>query len=218
MTEYDLSTPASFVPLGGGPFAGSNGRDYAPVSLDNNNPLATLTQRVHETDPKVPIPNSQWNFAPCTSAQLTVLPPDPAQVCVNMLNGGTFDTNHIYELTYTAKDPLVQGIGLAAIRDFVSFLRYGGSQATNPLEGAIDHALMHGTSQSGRMARTFLDLGFNEDEQHRKVVDGLNPHIGSVRIEINTRFAQPIRGPGLQHEEKIIDGGCRRAVHLWRQL
>jgi hypothetical protein len=203
VTEYDLSTPASFVPLGGGPFAGSNGRDYAPVSLDNNNPPATLTERVHQTDPKMPIPNSQWNFALCTSAQLAVLPPDPPQYCVNMLNGGMFDTNHIYELTYTAKDPLVQGIGLAAMRDFVSFLRYGSSQVTNPLQGAVKYALMHGTSQSGRMARTFLDLGFNEDEQHRKVVDGLNPHIGSVRIEINTRFAQTIRGPGLQHEEKI---------------
>ena len=180
------------MPLGGGPFAGSNGRGYAPVSLDNNNPPSTLTQRVHQTDPKVPIPNGQWNFAPCTSTQLTVVPPDPAQVCVNMLNGGTFDTNHIYELTYTAQDPLVQGIGLAAIRDFVSFLRYGSSQVTNPLEGAVKYALMHGTSQSGRMARTFLDLGFNEDEQHHNVVDGLNPHIGSVRIEINTRFAQPI--------------------------
>jgi hypothetical protein len=69
VTEYDLSTPASFVPLGGGPFAGSNGREYAPVSLDNKNPATTLTQRVHQTDPKVPIPNNQWNFAPCTSAQ-----------------------------------------------------------------------------------------------------------------------------------------------------
>jgi hypothetical protein len=204
VTEYDLTTASSFVLLGGGPFAGSNGRDYLPVSLDNTNPAATLTQRVHETDPKVRIPNSQWNLAPCTSAQLTVLPPDPAQICVNMLNGGMFDTNHIYELTYTAKDPLVQGVGLAAIRDFISFLRHGASGVTNPLEGEVDFALMHGTSQSGRMARTFLDLGFNEDEKHRKVVDGLNPHIGSVRIEINTRFAQPIRGPGLQHEEKIV--------------
>jgi hypothetical protein len=49
-----------------------------------------------------------------------VIPPDPAQICVNMLGGATFDTNHIYELTYTAKDPLVDGIGLAAMRDFVS--------------------------------------------------------------------------------------------------
>lgn len=204
VTEYDLNVASSsFVPLGGGPFAGNNGRGYTPVSLDNNNPPATLTTRVHQDDPKMPILNSQWAFAACTPAQLAVLLSDPPQICINMLNGGTFDTNHIYELTYTAKDPVIQGIGLAAIRDFISFLRYGDPQVSNPLEGAVDNVLMHGTSQSGRMARTFLDLGFNEDEHHRQVVDGLNPHIGSVRIEINTRFAQPIRGPGLQHEEKI---------------
>lgn len=203
VTEYDLSAPAGFVPLGGGPFAGSNGRDYAPVSLDNNNPPALLTARVHQNDPKVAIPNSQWNFAPCTAAQLSKQPQDPQQICVNMLNGGSFDTNHIYELTYTAKDPLVDGIGLAAIRDFVSFLRYGAPGVANPLDGAVSHVLIHGTSQSGRMARTFLDLGFNQDEQRRRVADGLNPHIGSIRIAINQRFAQTIRGPGLQHEEKI---------------
>jgi hypothetical protein len=201
VTEYDLTTPASFVPLGGGPFAGSNGRDYAPVSLNNSG--ATLTQRVHQDDPKVPIPNSAWNFAVCTSSQLTVLPPDPPQICVNMLNGGMFDTNHIYELTYTAKDPLVDGIGLAAMRDFISFLHHGQSGVTNPLQGAIKYVLMHGTSQDGRLARTFLDLGFNQDEERRQVADGLNPHIGSVRNDINQRFAQPIRGPGLQHEEKL---------------
>ena len=203
VTEYDLSTPASFVPLGGGPFAGSNGRDYPPVSLDNNRPRALLTERVHQDDPKVPIPNSQWNFAPCTAAQVKVNPPDPPQTCVNMLSGGLFDTNHIYELTYTAKDPLVDGIGLAAMRDFISFLRYGRPGVTNPLQDAISDALMHGTSQDGRLARTFLDLGFNQDEQRRQVADGLNPHIGSVRNDINQRFAQAIRGPGLQHEEKL---------------
>jgi alpha/beta hydrolase family protein len=201
VTEYDLSAAASFVPLGGGPFAGSNGRDYDPVSLNNKN--AILTQRVHQDDPKVPIPNSQWNFAVCTSSQVTVLPPDPPQICVNMLNGGMFDTDHIYELTYSAKDPLVDGIGLAAMRDFISFLRYGQPGVTNPLQGAVQYALMHGTSQDGRLARTFLDLGFNQDEQRRQVADGLNPHIGSVRNDINQRFAQAIRGPGLQHEEKL---------------
>jgi hypothetical protein len=159
--------------------------------------------RVHQDDPKVPIPNSQWTFAPCTSAQLTVLPPDPPQICVNMLNGGTFDTNHIYELIYTAEDPLVHGIGLAAMRDFISFLRYGDPKVSNPLDGAFNNVLMHGNSQSGRMARTFLDLGFNEDEQHRQLVDGLWSHIAAGRIDVNTRFAQPIRGH-LQHVEKII--------------
>ena len=31
-----------------------------------------------------------------------------------------FDTNHIYELVYTAKNPTVAGIGFAATRDFNS--------------------------------------------------------------------------------------------------
>ena len=61
----------------------------------------------------------------------------------------------------------------------------------------FDNVLVHGNSQSGQMARLFLDLGFNEDEHHRQVVDGLWTHIATVRIDINTRFAQPIRAASL---------------------
>ena len=205
VTEYDLNTLPSatttIVPLGSGPMVGNNGAAYSPLSLDNS--TATLTERVHQFDPKVLVPNNQWYFAQCTQDQFPTVTGITSQICLNTQNGFVFDTNHIYELTYTAMNPWVAGIGLAAMRDFISFLRYGDGKVQNPLQGAIDHALMHGTSQSGRMARTFLDLGFNEDEDHRQVVDGLNPHIGSIRIEINTRFAQTSRGPGLQHEEKL---------------
>jgi hypothetical protein len=197
--EYDLTAPTTVVPLGSNPMVGNNGAAYPPVTLDNSD--ATLTARVHQDDPKVPIPNSQWTFAPCTAAQFPTVVNITSQICVNMPAG--FDTNHIYELTYTATNPSVAGIGLAAMRDFISFLRYGSPGVQNPLEGQTDYALMHGTSQSGRMARSFLSLGFNEDENHRRVVDGVNPHIGSIRIEINTRFAGVSHGPGLQHEEKL---------------
>ena len=47
--------------------------------------------------------------------------PDPAKVC---LKGG-FDPASLYELTYIAKDPPVHGIGFAATRDLVAFLRQG---------------------------------------------------------------------------------------------
>jgi hypothetical protein len=90
------------------------------------------------------------------------------------------------------------------MRDFISFLRYGDPQVSDPLAGAFDNVLVHGNSQSGQMARLFLDLGFNEDEHHRQVVDGLWTHIATVRIDINTRFAQPIRAASLQHVEKMI--------------
>ena len=40
------------------------------------------------------------------------------------LTTGNFVSNDIYEFSYTAKNPTVNGLGLAAIRDFNSFLRY----------------------------------------------------------------------------------------------
>ena len=50
--------------------------------------------------------------------------PDPTRLC---LKDG-FDPARLYELAYTAKDPLVLGIGLAATRDIVSFFRHATSR------------------------------------------------------------------------------------------
>ena len=100
--------------------------------------------------------------------------PNPRQVCLK--NG--FDTNHIYELVYTARDPIVMGLGLAAIRDLASFLRYADQDDLgnpNPLAGAIKHALLYGFSQGAGVLRSYLRLGFNEDEAHRQVFDGMQP-------------------------------------------
>ena len=94
-----------------------------------------------------------------------------------------FDPNFIYELLYEAKDPLVLGLGLAATRDLVAFLRHADQDDhgnPNPVAGQTEAALIHGTSQSGRYVRTFLDLGFNEDESGRIVFEGANPHISPV--------------------------------------
>jgi hypothetical protein len=101
------------------------------------------------------------------------------------------------------------GLGLAAIRDVGSFLRnatvddFGNP---NPLAGEIKWSLLNGISQSGRLLRTYLQLGFNQDLQSRKVFDGMQPHIGSVRNYINVRFAQPGRLAGTQHTEKQYPG------------
>ena len=86
--------------------------------------------------------------------------PSPRNVC---LKDG-FNTNHIYELVYEAKDPLVAGLAFAAVRDLVAFLRHGAAGVDNPLKGDIKTTLLFGHSQSGRMARRFLELGFNRDE------------------------------------------------------
>ena len=128
--------------------------------------------------------------------------PSTTKVC---LNGG-FDTNHIYELVYTAKNPTVMGLGFAATRDLVSFLRYGSAGVTNPLAGGVQNAITYGSSQSGRCIRTFIQLGFNQDEARRLVFEGAIPHKASNRGAFNVRFAQPTRLSGTQHTEAQYPG------------
>jgi hypothetical protein len=203
--EYILGSPAKTVDVTAQPA-------YAAVSASNAG--ATMTMRVHQNDPKVAIPNGQWAFADCSTVSFPGTP-STTKVC---LNGG-FDTNHIYELVYTAKNPTVTGIGFAATRDFVSFLRGGngdddhgrkgstaGPPPTNPLDSSVDHAIIYGSSQSGRWIRTFLELGFNEGSDHERVFEGAIPHKASNRGAFNVRFAQPTRLSGTEHTEKQFPG------------
>jgi hypothetical protein len=105
-----------------------------------------------------------------------------------------FEPKKIYEVVYTAQDPPVVGVGPAAVRDTVSRLKYGAASELGLSAGAVKRAIGFGISQSGRFLRTFLYYGFNEDELHRKVFDGVMPHVaGAGRGSFNHRFAQPSR-------------------------
>lgn len=180
----------------------SNTPGYPTASLDNSHD--TLTMRVHQDDPKVPVPNFEWAYADCTSTPFPGVP-NSQKVCLK----NNFDTNHIYELIYTAKNPIVMGLGLAAIRDVGAFLREAKKDDQgnpNPLAGVVNSALLNGISQSGRLLRTYLSLGFNQGEDYQRVFDGMHPHIGSVRNYINVRFSQPGRLAGTQHTEKQYPG------------
>jgi hypothetical protein len=95
------------------------------------------------------------------------------------------------------------GIGFAAIRDIVSFLRH--ATKGNPLAPQelprIRHALGFGISQSGRVLRDLVHLGFNQDLAGRQVFDGILPIVaGSRRTCINWQFAQAGRY-SRQHED-----------------
>jgi hypothetical protein len=126
---------------------------------------------------------------------------------IRLLPAGTpFEIGAIYQLIYRAKDPPVAGIGLAATRDLISFLRYTAaddSGAPNPLAVAgkpwPSRTLAYGASQSGRYLRDFLYRGFNEDENNRIVFDGMIPHVATGRIFLNFRFAQPNRMLNIGH-------------------
>ena len=72
---------------------------------------------------------------------------------------GGFQPGVIYELLYTTRIRPVVGTGLLALRDAVSYLRYGGAEEGNPCAGRLRHVLGYGSSQCGRLLRTFLYLG-----------------------------------------------------------
>jgi hypothetical protein len=175
---YDAPAGATTQPIIRGRVTGT----ATPVSLDTTK--ATLTRRTSEDGVRVPLAANVWAFADCAQ---TPFPgkPDPEKVC---LKDG-FDPASLYELTYTAKDPPVHGIGFAATRDFVEFLRR--HDADHPLGATVRYAIAQGDSQSGNYLRSFLNLGFNQDERKRRVFDGMNPNIAARQLAMNIRFAAP---------------------------
>lgn len=167
-------------PLGHILLGPDGGNSYAvddPASDQNK-----LTVRDTPTGNRNTIPRSEWSFGHIVDGQLTS---DPHYV---HLNSG-FVPGKIYELVYTAKNPAVVGVGLAAVRDFLSFLKYD-PHATAPVKRV--YAL--GISQSGRFLRHFIYQDFNADEKGRQVMDGVIAHVaGAGRGSFNHRYAQPSR-------------------------
>lgn len=155
---------------------------HRAASLDTSKAL--LGRRTFEGGPVTPIAPSKWAFADC---ETTPFPgkPDPGKICAD----GGFDPQYLYELKFTAKDPLVLGIGFAATRDLISFVR--SATEGNPAAGTVRHVLGWGSSQSGNFIRAFLHLGFNQSEAGARVFDGVNPHIAARLLAMNIRFGVP---------------------------
>jgi hypothetical protein len=145
-------------------------------AIDPNSADNVMTVRDDPAAKGQVIPRSHWRFT------------DPGTVS---LDGG-FEPGRIYDVVYRSADPRVVGIGLSGARDLISFLKYDTS-ADNPTPG-LHYAIGWGVSQSGRYLRHFLYQGFNEDEQGRKVFDGVFDQVGGAgRGSFNHRFGQASR-------------------------
>ena len=159
--------------------------DTAPVAdrshkaypvLDANSAENVMTVRDDPTGKGQVVPRSRWRFV------------DGGTVA---LDGG-FEPGRIYDVVYRTADPRVLGFSLSGARDLVSFLKYDTS-ADNPTPG-LRYAIGWGVSQSGRYLRHFLYQGFNEDEQGRRVFDGVFDQVGGAgRGSFNHRFGQASR-------------------------
>ena len=101
------------------------------------------------------------------------------------------ETGSIYDVRYRATRPPVLGIGFAATRDVVSWMRHQGSEL---IGRPVEHTLAFGISQAGRYLRDHIAQGFNADEDGERVFDGVFTHVAGVgRVFLNTPFGQPFR-------------------------
>lgn len=149
-------------------------------------PRARLTVRERAGDEPRELPLNQWSFVDSRSIRLR--------------EGTKPKPGFLYEFHYEAKNPKVQGLGFAATRDVVSWLRHS-PEAVKATGRPMTHALAIGFSQAGRYLRNHIAEGFNRDEQGRRVFDGILSHIAGVgRVFFNTPFAQPAR-TNTQHED-----------------
>jgi hypothetical protein len=174
-SDWTVERPSPTLPLAH--------RDHVayPVA-DPRHPDNVLTVRSARLGPREIVPRERWRFARLDDGRLV---DDPTHIHL----AGGFLPGKIYELVYRARDPVVVGIGLAVVRDVVSWARYDARS-----EFPVTAAIGAGISQSGRFLRHFLYQGFNTDEAGRKVFDGLLVHTaGAGRGSFNHRFAQPSR-------------------------
>jgi hypothetical protein len=156
------------------------GSEY-PVA-DSTDLRDVLTVRDHPDDSPTRIPRSRWTFAHRVGGRL-----EPSDRFVHLEDG--FAPGRIYELVYVARDPVVAGLGFAAIRDFASWSKHD-STALAPVRLVYGE----GISQNGRFLRDFLYRGYNADEDGRPALDGVLAHVaGAGRGSFDQRFAQPSR-------------------------
>jgi hypothetical protein len=168
-------------------------RSYETADVDTSRSTLTVRDAIQGT--KTTIPADRWAFGRCPGGRET-LAAGPADIC--LFDG--FQADRIYELIYPATKPWVMGLGYAVTRDLASFLRFktrDDDGRPNPLARdattvGVRRVYGLGTSSTGMYLREFLYLGFNEDENLRKVFDAVRILIpGTHRLFANVQFSDP---------------------------
>jgi hypothetical protein len=189
-------------------FTGNMGTAYPPVQ--EGAPDAILTERdrpdgEHRTitraalaseasgqrgDSQVRAPDTRPEPGSSARATWSFVAPSSGAVATEIRLDGGFKPDRIYQLTYTARDPIITALGMAGIRDLMAYLR-GHPLADMPPPGK---SVIFGVSQSGRLIQTMLLRGLHVDEAGTPVFDGAFIHVaGGGKGGFDYRFAMPTR-------------------------
>jgi len=168
---------ASYIEDGSGPRYTGFALQYC--ARNPLQPEAALSFRRAFDAPAELLPRDRWQFGP--------------DGCSVRLPAG-FEAG-LYEAVYEAEGSPVAGLGLAAIRDFASYLKFGAGgheQTFRERPALVERVIGFGYSQSARLLREFVRDGFNQDERGRPAFDGLLvASAGAGGGSFNHRFAMP---------------------------
>ena len=156
-------------------------RPYPPI--DPSSPAYRLTERLGFYGMPGLIPRNEWGFGRVVNGKLGY---DPQYLFLKT----RFKPGYTYEVSYETRNPIIAGLGFAAIRDAASAFKYD-SEAV--VRGRYAYAT--GASQAGRYLRALLHEGFSSDERGRQALDAIYVHVGGAGFgSFNERFAQPNEG------------------------
>lgn len=194
--EKLLRLDAPVARMGGEPITGLVRSEFIPVKRTGTMPLADRDHVAYAAveDQGMEVTLTVRDAAMGQRRKLTGWSFTADRTAIEMPSG--FEPGRIYEVVYRSKDPRIQGAGLAAVRDFVAFMKHDGSALSvlGDQRQYLKRAIAFGISQSGRFLRTFLYYGFNADEKGRKAFDGVWADVaGAGRGSFNHRFAQASR-------------------------
>lgn len=152
-------------------------------AFDMNEADARLEVRDMPDGPASLVPRSFWRFGRIEEDGSYVA--DPDYICAER----KFEKGRLYQIVYTTVGAPVLGLSFAALRDCVSWFKYGSEESDSPIP--VSYAYAYGRSQTGRYLRTYIYNDFNRDEHGREALDGIIANVaGGMRGEFNQRFGQ----------------------------
>ena len=105
---------------------------------------------------------------------------------------------------YESQNPPVAGVGLAAVRDMASAMKYDPA-----IVAPGRYAYMYGSSQTGRTLRQIIYEGFTIDERGRKVFDAAFVKTGGASIGQVQRAFRAREFSGSFHRNAVFHSSIR---------
>jgi hypothetical protein len=202
--QMDTPKQPALLALQGHTVEGMTGRVYTQLQSQTDTQNFLLSDKGHQAYPAADmvegravlevrdmpdteaqsVPRDDWRFGRIDDAGNYI--PDPKFICSDK----GFDKGRLYQIVYTTSWAPILSLSFAALRDSVSWLKYGSEATARPIEN-IRHAYAYGISQTGRYLRTYVYNDFNRDESDREALDGIIANVaGGMRGEFNQRLGQ----------------------------